>query len=128
MIGRATIAVTLGALAIVFLASLTLCSRADAQQPGQCLPADTWLTTLAEEYGEHPTVTGTMGQNTATFTINPETGTWSMLITVGPGMCMMAAGKNWKTHDAPEIVPNKAPEIYKRRNIDGWFTVVTRPA
>ncbi|MDP3940642.1 MAG: hypothetical protein Q8R92_21215 [Deltaproteobacteria bacterium] len=124
MIGRATIMTTIGAAVIVALGALALCSR-PANAQGACFPADTWLTKLADDYGEAPVVSATVGPAPVTFTANMETGTWSMLISSGPMLCLVAAGKNWQaTEAAPEVVP----QIYKRRNSDGWFTIVTRPA
>lgn len=118
-----------GIAVIGFLGWLVMCNRASAQPASACLPADTWLTMLADDYGERPAVAATMGQGAITFTANPETGTWSMLIASGPRLCMIAGGKNWKPADAPVVVPNKAPEIYTRPNRNGFgYVVISRPA
>ena len=98
-----------GIAVIVFLGWLVMCNRADAQQ-SRCLPFKLWLDTLDSKYGERPAYIGSMGTNVMTITVNPETGTWTVLMQPNADVsCIMAAGKNWI--DAPPAEPVEPPVV-----------------
>ena len=96
---------------IVIAAVLAFSSAAEAQlRPIACMPGDRWLTAIADQYGEKPTVSATAGPNVVIFTTNPITGTWTMLVKTGPGMCLVAAGKDWGEGPPAAVEPPEEPE------------------
>lgn len=58
---------------------------------------------LEKEWGERPSIIALdAAGRMVRILVNPETGTWSMLIT-GPGgpTCMISHGSDWESVDAP---------------------------
>lgn len=87
--------VLLGLVALALLCLLMISTFAHAQ--GMiCRPWEVFLDDLAERYGEVPAFIATAPRGVVTFTVNPTTGTWTMLVQPESAvMCMVAAGDNW---------------------------------
>lgn len=97
LIGAATFAT-----AMVFTA-LT----AEAQANGNCAPRATAAANLAERYQETPSGRGLASDGSAVEVFsNPETGSWSILVTMPNGIsCMVASGQSWSA-----LVQDPAPQ------------------
>lgn len=79
-------------------------------QGANCGDHDAIVERLAARYGEARQNVG-LNQNDALVEIfaSPETGTWTILVTMPTGMsCLVAAGQNWQVVEA-EIVPEGNP-------------------
>ena len=89
---------TLGALSLGF-AGLFICPHASIAQGAQCAPRDNLVAHLTEKYGETRQGMGLAGPGTMMEVYaSPDTGTWTITMTMANGtMCMVASGQGYET-------------------------------
>lgn len=108
----------LGALAAI--AALSILGMGGSAVAASCADAKTVLDGLKGQYGEVPAFSGTLANSDRPFTVtvNPKTGTWTLLIAGppsedGPTLCAGGSGDHWAivppTADAPKASPGSLP-------------------
>ena len=80
----------------LLVVSIVLIPGLAAAQDQQCAPERQMLAGLESEYGERPAWQGMTMDGPVMVTVNPDTGTWTILVMPQPGMlCIGAAGDGW---------------------------------
>ena len=90
---------TLAALGLALVATF-------AHAAAPCAPVADALRGLYADYGEYPAFIAEGPGGVTVITLNPDTGTWSMLVQPNSDViCMMATGRHWMS--APDSLKPK---------------------
>ena len=84
----------------VALVALSSCAAIPAQAQQRCATTDEAYSVLSEKYGETRIVQGFTAEGAQVeFWLNPQGGSWSLLITAAGATCLFANGADWSFDD-----------------------------
>lgn len=100
-------------VAFLFCLASTI-ANAEVYKVNRTIPCDkaTEVFTLLPKYEESSVWQGKNSNNLITLlTINPKTGTWSLIITDGNQACLLDTGKGYAVQSIPEQENSKEPNL-----------------